>query len=91
MIFLQENSIICAIMRFASVTVPLPDNGSERFFAAVTVTLPAVRVRIYGRWFIGGFSEFAYEAWMSSGAADAGFLSPTEVARATPKRQVAFV
>jgi asparagine synthase (glutamine-hydrolysing) len=25
-------------------------------------------------WFIGGFSDFAYEAWTSSGAADAGFL-----------------
>ena len=25
-------------------------------------------------WFVGGFSDFAYEAWMSSGAADAGFL-----------------
>ncbi|MBW0006484.1 MAG: asparagine synthase (glutamine-hydrolyzing) [Sphingomonas sp.] len=25
-------------------------------------------------WFVGGFSDFAYDAWMSSGAADAGFL-----------------
>jgi asparagine synthase (glutamine-hydrolysing) len=31
-------------------------------------------------WFIGGFSDFAYEAWMSSGAADAGFLDPRQVA-----------
>jgi asparagine synthase (glutamine-hydrolysing) len=32
-------------------------------------------------WFIGGFSDFAYEAWTSSGAADAGFLNPKEVTR----------
>jgi asparagine synthase (glutamine-hydrolysing) len=25
-------------------------------------------------WFVGGFSDFAYEAWTSSGAADAGYL-----------------
>jgi len=31
-------------------------------------------------WFIGGFSDFAYEAWMSSGAADAGFLDARQVA-----------
>jgi len=32
-------------------------------------------------WFVGGFSDFAYEAWTSSGAADAGFLNPKEIAR----------
>jgi asparagine synthase (glutamine-hydrolysing) len=32
-------------------------------------------------WFVGGFSDFAYEAWTSSGAADAGFLDPAEVHR----------
>jgi asparagine synthase (glutamine-hydrolysing) len=32
-------------------------------------------------WFVGGFSDFAYEAWTSSGAADAGFLNPVEVAK----------
>jgi asparagine synthase (glutamine-hydrolysing) len=32
-------------------------------------------------WFVGGFSGFAYEAWTSSGAADAGFLEPREVRR----------
>ncbi|MEA3066702.1 MAG: hypothetical protein QOK41_109 [Sphingomonadales bacterium] len=32
-------------------------------------------------WFIGGFSDFAYEAWTSSGAADAGFLDAREVSR----------
>jgi asparagine synthase (glutamine-hydrolysing) len=32
-------------------------------------------------WFVGGFSDFAYEAWMSSGAADAGFLDAQEVSR----------
>jgi asparagine synthase (glutamine-hydrolysing) len=32
-------------------------------------------------WFIGGFSDFAYEAWMSSGAAQAGFLEASEVRR----------
>jgi asparagine synthase (glutamine-hydrolysing) len=31
-------------------------------------------------WFIGGFSDFAYEAWMGSGAASAGFLDAAEVA-----------
>lgn len=31
-------------------------------------------------WFVGGFSDFAYEAWTSSGAADAGFLSSKEIA-----------
>ena len=30
-------------------------------------------------WFIGGFSDFAYEAWTSSGAADAGFLDRSAV------------
>jgi asparagine synthase (glutamine-hydrolysing) len=32
-------------------------------------------------WFIGGFSDFAYEAWMSSRAAEAGFLEASEVRR----------
>jgi asparagine synthase (glutamine-hydrolysing) len=32
-------------------------------------------------WFTGGFSDFAFEAWTSSGAADAGFLNPFEVQR----------
>lgn len=32
-------------------------------------------------WFVGGFSDFAQEAWMSSGAADAGFLDAREIAR----------
>lgn len=32
-------------------------------------------------WFVGGFSEFAQEAWTSSGAAEAGYLNPAEVAR----------
>ena len=32
-------------------------------------------------WFVGGFSDFAFEAWTSSGAADAGFLDPVEVAK----------
>jgi asparagine synthase (glutamine-hydrolysing) len=31
-------------------------------------------------WFIGGFSDFAYEVWMGSGAASAGFLDAAEVA-----------
>jgi asparagine synthase (glutamine-hydrolysing) len=31
------------------------------------------------QWFVGGFSDFAYEAWTSSGAADAGFLDAREV------------
>jgi len=30
-------------------------------------------------WFVGGFSDFAYEAWTSSGAADAGYLNKSEV------------
>jgi len=30
-------------------------------------------------WFVGGFSDFAEDAWLSSGAAAAGFLNPTEV------------
>jgi asparagine synthase (glutamine-hydrolysing) len=30
-------------------------------------------------WFVGGFSNFAYEAWTSSGAADAGFLDANAV------------
>ena len=30
-------------------------------------------------WFVGGFSDFAYEAWTSSGAADAGFLDASAV------------
>ena len=30
-------------------------------------------------WFVGGFSDFAYEAWTSSGAAGAGYLDPTAV------------
>jgi asparagine synthase (glutamine-hydrolysing) len=32
-------------------------------------------------WFVGGFSDFAYEAWMSSGAANVGFLETSEVRR----------
>jgi len=32
-------------------------------------------------WFAGGFSDFAFEAWTSSGAADEGFLNPGEVQR----------
>jgi asparagine synthase (glutamine-hydrolysing) len=32
-------------------------------------------------WFVGGFSDFAFEAWTSSGAADAGFLNSAEVAK----------
>lgn len=32
-------------------------------------------------WFTGGFSDFAQEAWLSSGAAGAGFLDPPEVER----------
>ena len=31
-------------------------------------------------WFAGGFSDFAFEAWNSSGAADAGYLDRAEVA-----------
>lgn len=30
-------------------------------------------------WFLGGFSDFAREAWRSSGAAEAGFLDPAGV------------
>ena len=30
-------------------------------------------------WFIGGFNDFARDAWRSSGAADAGFLDSREV------------
>jgi asparagine synthase (glutamine-hydrolysing) len=30
-------------------------------------------------WFLGGFSDFARDAWRSSGAADAGFLDPDGV------------
>jgi asparagine synthase (glutamine-hydrolysing) len=30
-------------------------------------------------WFVGGFSDFAFDAWTSSGAADAGFLDPVAV------------
>jgi asparagine synthase (glutamine-hydrolysing) len=32
-------------------------------------------------WFTGGFSDFAQEAWKSSGAAEAGFLDPEAVDR----------
>ena len=32
-------------------------------------------------WFAGDFSDFAEEAWLSSGAADAGYLNPQEVQR----------
>jgi asparagine synthase (glutamine-hydrolysing) len=32
-------------------------------------------------WFVGGFSDFAYEAWTSSGAANAGYLDPAAVTR----------
>jgi asparagine synthase (glutamine-hydrolysing) len=32
-------------------------------------------------WFVGGFSDFAHEAWTSSGAASAGFLDSSEVSR----------
>lgn len=32
-------------------------------------------------WFVGGFSDFAFEAWTSSGAVDAGFLNGAEVKR----------
>lgn len=30
-------------------------------------------------WFVGGFSEFAQDAWTASGAADAGYLDPRQV------------
>jgi len=32
-------------------------------------------------WFVGGFNDFARDAWRSSGAADAGFLDPEGVER----------
>ena len=32
-------------------------------------------------WFTGGFSNFAFDAWTSSGAAAAGYLDPVEVER----------
>src|SRR5206468_3052991 len=32
-------------------------------------------------WFVGGFSDFALEAWNSSGASSAGYLNPAEVER----------
>src|SRR6185437_2858249 len=32
-------------------------------------------------WFVGGFSDFAFEAWTSSGAADAGYLDRGEVTK----------
>jgi asparagine synthase (glutamine-hydrolysing) len=32
-------------------------------------------------WFTGGFSDFAQEAWRSSGAAEEGFLDRSEVDR----------
>jgi asparagine synthase (glutamine-hydrolysing) len=32
-------------------------------------------------WFVGGFSDFAQDAWTSSGAAQAGFLDSIEVGR----------
>ena len=32
-------------------------------------------------WFVGGFNDFAFDAWNSSGAADAGFLDRKEVAK----------
>ena len=32
-------------------------------------------------WFVGGFSDFAYDAWTSSGAADAGYLNALEIDR----------
>ena len=32
-------------------------------------------------WFMGGFSDFAREAWSSSGVADAGILDARGVAR----------
>ena len=32
-------------------------------------------------WFVGGFSDFAHDAWTSSGAAEAGFLNPEEIER----------
>ena len=33
------------------------------------------------KWFLGGFNDFAQEAWISSGAAGAGFLQTREVDR----------
>jgi hypothetical protein len=32
-------------------------------------------------WFVGGFSDFAFEAWTSSGAASESFLNRHEVQR----------
>ena len=32
-------------------------------------------------WFVGGFSDFAHEAWTISGAAEAGFLQAREIDR----------
>jgi asparagine synthase (glutamine-hydrolysing) len=32
-------------------------------------------------WFVGGFSDFALDAWNSSGASSAGYLNPAEVER----------
>jgi asparagine synthase (glutamine-hydrolysing) len=32
-------------------------------------------------WFVGGFSDFAFDAWTSSGVANAGFLNAQEVQR----------
>jgi asparagine synthase (glutamine-hydrolysing) len=32
-------------------------------------------------WFVGSFSDFAFEAWTSSSAADAGFLDAVEIGR----------
>ena len=63
--------------------------GKYALRRAVEPWLPARRLK--GRklgfqmpladWFVGGFSDFAYEAWTSSGAADAGFLNASEVTR----------
>lgn len=38
-------------------------------------------------WFTGGFSDFAYEAWTSSGADEAGFLDSKEVAKLFAKHR----
>lgn len=56
---------------------------------AVKPWLPAVTLK--GRklgfqmpladWFVGGFSDFAHEAWTSSGASEAGFLQAREIDR----------
>jgi asparagine synthase (glutamine-hydrolysing) len=32
-------------------------------------------------WFTGGLSDFAHDAWLSSGAADAGYLNSQDVER----------